>query len=63
MGLNHNKVDLNQQLLHSVYEETLSNEYFTHTKGFGYRKTNIKSTKHHNISQFVKNNASTLERG
>jgi hypothetical protein len=42
MGQHQNKIELNQQFFQSVYVETISNDYFSKTKGFGFRKANIR---------------------
>lgn len=44
MGQHQNKSGLTKDYFEAAYEENVSHEYFTHTKSFGYRKTNIKST-------------------
>lgn len=45
MGDHHSKTLPSDQFFREHYQETLSQEYFTATKGFGYRKVPVASSR------------------
>lgn len=61
MGQHQHPPELTQQIFHSLYEENITQEYFTHSKSFGYRKTNIKSTNPRKILPLLKKGWTSLE--